>query len=49
MKVMRFEVLGFRAEGQERIPETFWCKKVVLLKHGDWTGGQKELHSGCEE
>ena len=26
-----------------------WCKKVVLLKHGDRTGGQKEVHWGREE
>ena len=26
-----------------------WCKKVVLLKHGDRTRGQKELHWGHEE
>ena len=26
-----------------------WCKKVILLKHGDRTRGQKELHWGCEE
>ena len=23
-----------------------WCKKVILLKHGDRTRGQKELHWG---
>ena len=26
-----------------------WCKKVVFLKHGDRTCGQKELHWGLEE
>ena len=25
------------------------CKKVVFLKHGDGTCGQKELHWGAEE
>ena len=34
---------GPAAEGQERIHETFWCKKMVLLKHRDRTCGQKEL------
>lgn len=26
-----------------------WCKIVVLLKQGDRTGGQKELHWAYEE
>ena len=26
-----------------------WFKNVVLLKHGDGTHGQEELHWGCEE
>ena len=25
-----------------------WCKKVIVLKHGDRTRGQKELHWGCD-
>ena len=26
-----------------------WCKKEILLEHGDRTHGQKEPHWGCEE
>ena len=44
------EVLGFGADGHKRILETSLVqKKVVLLKHGDRTCGQKELHQGHEE
>ena len=41
-------MVGFGANGQERIPEdVFGAKKVILLKHRDRTHGQKELR--CEE
>ena len=42
------EMLGFRANGQERILEISLVQKMVLLKHGDRIPGQKELHWGCE-
>ena len=38
--------MGFRADGQERILEDVFGAKVILLKHGDRTHGQKELHWG---
>ena len=38
------------ADGQERILEdVFGAKKMILLKHGNRTPGQKELSWGCEE
>ena len=40
-------LVGSGADGQERILEDFFgAKKVILLKHGDRTHGQEELHSG---
>ena len=37
--------VGSGADGQERIPEdVFGAKKLILLKHGDRTKGQEELH-----
>ena len=38
------KMLGFKANGQERILETSLMHKVVLLKHGVRTHGQKELY-----
>ena len=38
------EMLEFGADGQERILETSEVQNLVLLKHGDRTHGQKELH-----
>ena len=48
---MGFQVMaGFGGDSQERILEdVFGAKNVILLKHGDSTRGQKELHWGCEE
>lgn len=42
--------MGIGANGQERILETSSVKKeqVVLLKQGDRTHWQKELHWGCD-
>ena len=41
-------MVGFRT-GQERtFEDIFGAKKVILLKHGDRTHGQEELHWGCE-
>ena len=38
-----------RANDQEKILETSLVQMVVLLKHGDRTGGQEELLSlACE-
>ena len=38
------------AEGQERILETSLVQKCdFMLKHGDGTLGQEELHWGCEQ
>ena len=42
-------MLGYKADGQERILEMSWYKKVVLLKHRDKTYGQKELCHSHEE
>jgi len=42
-------MLGFEAFGQERILEMSLVQKVVLLKPGDRTRGQKELYWGPEE
>lgn len=42
------EVLGFGANDEELL-RSLSCKKVVLLKHGDRTQGQKEVFWGCEE
>lgn len=39
-------MLGFKAE----LLRCLWCEKVVLLKHGVRTRGQKQqLHWSCEE
>ena len=38
--------VGSGADGQER---HLWCKKVILLKHGDRTHGQEELPWDWEE
>ena len=46
---MSFEVVGSGDDGQERILRGLWCKKMFLLKHGDRTHGQEELHWGCAE
>ena len=38
-------MVGFKADGQERILEhVFGAKMVILLKHRTRTLGQKELH-----
>ena len=40
--------MGSGADGQERVLEdVFSAKKAILLKHGDMTCGQEELHWGC--
>ena len=43
------KMLGFKADGQERILETSLVQKVVLFKYRDRTFGQKGLHWGHEE
>ena len=46
---VRLSGVESRADDQERILETFLVQNDGLLKHGDRTGGQKELlHRGCE-
>ena len=42
-------MLGFEDDGQEITFEISWSKKVILLKHGDRTHRQKELHQDHEE
>ena len=34
---------------KEEFSTCLWCKNVVLLKHGERTPGQKELHWSREE
>ena len=43
------KMLGFKANSQEKILETSLVKKVVLLKHKDWTHGKKSYwgHKEC--
>lgn len=43
------KTLGFGVYGQERIRDSFAAKKVILLKQGDRTRGQKERQWGHEE
>lgn len=47
--VMWFEVGVHEWMAKKEFLRRFWYKKVALLKHGDKTLGQKELHSNCEE
>ena len=42
-------VVGFGADGQERILEDVFGASMIVLKHGDGTRGQKTLHYGYEE
>ena len=46
--LMEEKMLGFEANEKEFL-RCLWCKKVVLLKHGDRPCGQKELHWDQEE
>ena len=42
-------VVGFGADGQERILKDVFGASMIVLKHGDGTRGQKTLHYGYEE
>ena len=55
LTVSWIKVMGFGGDGGVRSwwPRRhswrcLWCKKMILLNHGDRTRGQKELHWGCE-
>ena len=43
------KILGFEANGPERILEMSLVQKGGFIKARGWTGGQKELHQGHEE
>ena len=43
------KMLVYGATAKKEFLRFLWCKKVVLLKHGDRTCGQKGLHWGHEE
>ena len=46
---MRWKCWGLELTVKKKFLRCLWCKKVVLLKHGDGTCEQKELHWGHEE
>ena len=43
------KMLVYGATAKKEFLRFLWCKKVVLLKHGDRTVRQKEPRWDCEE